>query len=136
MIALDLKVTASEPSSISCSPGKYSGIYYSYEIIISTYLTQHHGDVIPKSFNSANDRELFKTVSCSEYVAVRYEASPASTTPFGLRGSQKQQSCPGELVHSGLLASNSDSLIMKKLVQDTITNGQALVQKQYEYKMK
>ena len=113
LIALDLKVTVSEPSSISCSPKKYSGIYYSYKIIISTYLTQHHGDVIPQKVRSANDREVLKTVTSSEDMTIRQKCSSASTALVVLRRSQEQQCGPGKLVDLSLLTANDNRLIMK-----------------------
>ena len=52
-------------------------------------------------------------MSGSEYVAVRYEASSATTRPVGLRGLQEQESRPGELVRLGLLPSNREGLVIK-----------------------
>ena len=54
-------------------------------------------------------------MSGSEYVAVRYEASSATTRPVGPRGLQEQQSRPGELVNLGLLPANREGLVIKNV---------------------
>ena len=82
-------------------------------MIISTYLTQNHGDVIPQSFNSAYGREVLKTVSSSEDMTISQKCSSASTALVVLRRSQEQQCGPGELVDLGLLTANDNSLIMR-----------------------
>ena len=78
------------------------------------YLTQHHSGVIPHVIDFAINLKVFKTVSGSDYVAVRYEASSATTRPVGLRGLQEQESRPGELVNLGLLPPNREGLVMLK----------------------
>ena len=75
------------------------------------HLTQHHSGVIPHVTDFAINLKVFKTVSGSEYVAVRYEASSAPTSPVGPRGFQEQESRPGELVRLGLLPPNREGLI-------------------------
>ena len=79
------------------------------------HLTEHHSGVIPNVVNFAIVRKVFKTVSGSDYVAVRYKASSATTRPVGPRGLQEQQSRPGELVNLGLLPANREGLVIKNV---------------------
>ena len=95
-------------------------IVFSWEILSFFYfkyfhLTQHHSGVIPHVVDFAFVRKVFKTVSGSEYVAVRYQASSAPTSPVGPRGFQEQQSRPGELVNLGLLPANREGLVIKNV---------------------
>ena len=106
---LDRKVTVSESSCISCSPGWYEVMYLD---IPADYfhLTQHHSGVVPHIGWFAPVRKLLETVGGSEDVTVWDERSPTSTGPVCLGGSQEEQSSPGELTHLRLLPANRGEL--------------------------